>query len=170
LAYAPLPPATPSSRSIAGRGPETRKQLRLNAARASYRARNNPLDDNKPSPLPYLNFHKIIALSSIAGAFLLAIAGASLLVLASIPLIRPIPCLGRINSTITFRSPISLSPPIQRLSPWLYGYLAKQNAEQQGFVNRYKAKKKAEQVMDTCVENKVPNKPFNPTTTKTAGE
>jgi len=78
------------------------------------------------------------------------------------PLIRPRPSLNRASPLIPLNSFIPLSPTLNSVSPSLYGYLAKQKAEQQAFVNRYQAKEKAVRAMELCIDDNLPHEPLDP--------
>ena len=80
------------------------------------------------------------------------------------PLIRPRPSLNRASPLIPLNSFIPLSPTLNSVSPSLYGYLAKQKAEQQAFVNRYQAEEKAERALELWFEKNLPHEPLVPKT------
>jgi len=132
-------------------------QRRLEAARAARRARIDRLNDNTPPSFSHRTFFQIFVVSSLAGALLLFILGTSLVIVASIPLIRLIPSLHRSSPLVPLNSLIPLSPSLKKFSPSLYRHLAKQKAEQQAFVNRYQAKKKADRDMENCIFDHLPH-------------
>ena len=162
MAPAPLPPPPPPSRSIPDRPRDTRTQRRLEAARAARRARIDRRDNNTLRAFFHRTFLQVFGLSALAGAFLLVLGGASLLMIGSIPVIRLVPSLKRASPLIPLYSFIPLSPTLNSLSPSLYGYLAKQKAEQQAIVNRYQAKEKAVRALELCIDDNLPHEPLDP--------